>query len=182
MLLKEDDEYRIAILLPYSPGRNPNDVLSYFLTFCTGAAGAADLVDFFILYTASAESASSTFAWPALLKTQCPPNVHWIPLLQGDDDDDDDTKSSKEDVGTTTKQQQQQHRYGLADYLMRVVDHKYTNDSNSTGKAESRNEGEPAMARDELLEFVAQYIQIRPYGLVEFKPALGHIFAHLLNK
>jgi hypothetical protein len=61
---------------------------------------------------------------------------------------------------------------GLAKYLIRVVDGKYDQD---TGDNLSKNKP-AAMKRDELLDLIASFVKVNPYGLVEFKPALGHIF------
>lgn len=53
----------------------------------------------------------------------------------------------------------------FAEYLLRVVDGR----------------GELAMPADRLLTVVAKHITIYPYALVEFKPALGYIFADHLE-
>jgi hypothetical protein len=65
-----------------------------------------------------------------------------------------------------------QSHAGLAKYLLRVVDRKY--DVGSTVPHQA------VMKYDELLDLVASYIKVNPYGLVEFKPALGHIFSEYI--
>jgi hypothetical protein len=153
--------HRIAILMPYAvpdPAvvhRNHNDnqkspssssshhdnsnhrneiasVSPYLLLFCTGAAGAADLVDFWIFHTGVLED------WPSLIRT-CPDNVKFVNLGYR----------------------------GLAERLLRVIDQKQ----------------QPlAMEKEELLQLATTYLQVNPYGLVEFKPALGHIFADYIDE
>jgi hypothetical protein len=160
---------RIAILLPYipiTPKTDDNDsssddaasILPYFPAFCAGAAGAADVADFLIFHTGSLESSS----WP-LLRSECPPNVIFINL------------------GSNAR---------LAEYLIRVVDERYgahrrDNEPAAAAaaaeKEEIKDDGAPRMDQKELLNMVASYIEVNPYGLVEYKPALGHIFHEFLT-
>lgn len=142
--LPHNSEHRIAILLPYaSPGGetvNAATILSYIPVFCVGAAGAADIADFFIFHAGLLDQ------WP-LIKTECPANVKFV------------------HVGSYEN---------LAERLLRVVDDTY---DGSHGDGDDK----PKMDRDELLGLVTSYVKINPYGLVEFKPALGHIFQDYIS-
>ena len=58
---------------------------------------------------------------------------------------------------------------GIARELIKVVDHKPERELKSGG------------SQEKLVRFVTNYIQKYPYALVEFKPALGHIFQQYLK-
>jgi len=57
---------------------------------------------------------------------------------------------------------------GMANFLLRVVDSRL--------KEKSRSE------QQDLLNTIALHLRSNPYSLVEFKPALGHIFAEFIPK
>ena len=69
------NDHRIAIILLYtsSADTNPADVAPHLLTFCAGAAGGRNLVDFLVFHTGVLDT------WP-LLTTECPTNVRLINL------------------------------------------------------------------------------------------------------
>jgi hypothetical protein len=169
--------HRIAILLPFTapPHSSAATILPYLPTFCLGASGAASLVDFVVFHTGLLAE------WP-LLTQVCPPNVIFVNL---------------------------QSHAALAQRLLRVVDHKYgpmdgggLDSQNQRAAAEQTpdhaagahfaaqeeeaeavlDDDQPKMNRQALLELVTSYIKVNPYGLVEFKPALGHIFQDYLDE
>jgi hypothetical protein len=151
-------EHRIAMLLPYSTTEPTNyaSILSYFSLFCYSVAGTADIMDFYIFHTGiisyddttgTSMSNQSDIRDGTTLR-HCPPNVIFINL---------------------------QDYYGLAQYLLRVVDVKY-NDTTTTTGTKNPSATTPIMKYEELIDLVQSYIKMNPYGLVEFKPALGHIF------
>ena len=182
-------QHRIAMLLPYTttpspPQQNNNNdnhnnyasILSYFTLFCYSVAGTADIMDFYIFHTgiithnrtssdsSGQEQDEEEVDWDVLrnhtMLQHCPPNVIFVNL---------------------------QNHYGLAQYLLRVVDVKYNPNTNRTTTATEAEPSLPStpklpvMKYQELLDLVESYIKMNPYGLVEFKPALGHIFSDFIN-
>lgn len=149
--LQPQPEHRIAMLLPYTA---PSDNVASILPYMvTFCFGAAGARDIadFIVLHTGVLS-----QWP-ILRTECPSNVIFVDL---------------------------ETHAALAERLLRVVDHKYYPGDTSDTQQASHNQNEddrPKMPREELLELVTSYIKVNPYGLVEFKPALGHIFQDFLN-
>jgi hypothetical protein len=142
---------RIAILLPYAARGLPT-VLPYLLVFCKGAAGAADIADFIVVHNGVLQQ------WPRL-RTECPPNVIFHNL---------------------------ESNRGMALRLLRVLDDPpgiggddmdVSHENSNKRKMAAMDDGR----QEELLDLVASFIKINPYGLVEFKPALGHIFAEFIE-
>lgn len=156
------DEPRIALLIPYA-GRDRTSVVPYLSLFCRGAAGAADVADFFLIHN------GVLAGWPRLLD-DCPPNVIFVNL---------------------------ESNRALALRLLRVLQHPFHGGNITatrltaergdrvihTGESE-RSSTIPVSSSvidEELVELIASFIKIHPYGLVEFKPALGHIFHDLIR-
>ena len=161
-------QHRIAMLLPYTttPSSSNHDnsytsILSYFTLFCYSVAGTADIMDFYIFHTGilrddrnrddDGDDEHDALRNHTTLQ-HCPPNVIFVNLKN--------------------------HRV-LAQYLLRVVDAKYQtgNHSDPTLPPPKR----PVMKYSELSDLVESYVKMNPYGLVEFKPALGHVFADYIR-
>ena len=126
---------RIVILLPFvgqSSEFNKFTAPAYLPLFCAGAAGAAEVADFFIFHNGVLDSSS---VW------DCPNNVKYIDLESTEN---------------------------FARHLVRVLDRK--------------KDAELALdSREQLVQLIAKHLFVYPYCLVEFKPALGHIFADYIG-
>ena len=169
--LTHHPEHRIAIILPFV-GQGPQDIPPYLQVFCLGAAAAAPIADFLLIHNgvlSSSSSSSDKEAENSNHPFDCPPNVIFINL------------------GSTL---------AMAEHLVRVVDHKFYSeaaleDADSTANANEEaenalkskltsNDGQ-TLSRHQLVQLVARHLQVYPYCLVEFKPALGFVFSEYLE-
>jgi len=158
---RRHSQHRIAMILPYV-GEGIENIPSYLSLFCLGAAGASDIADFLIFHNGVMDPWIS-----AHQEAECPENVIFISL------------ESDEAFAAT---------------LLRVLDIDTNNNYDSRRGSSSKNKNDNSsskrttgtakqhtLTREQLVVLLAKQLQTYPYSLVEFKPALGHIFADYLQ-
>jgi hypothetical protein len=149
---KIQQKHRIAIIIPFI-GESPDAIPSYLELFCATAGGSASLVDFLLIHDGLLD-----------------------PYHQQKSDTITEKHSSTTDSTRALFSCPENVIFhslgsleGISRALVKVVDGKPEQELKLGG------------SKEKLAGILTKYIRNYPYVMVEFKPALGHIFQHYLD-
>ena len=152
---KIKQKHRIAIIIPFI-GESPDAIPSYLELFCATAGGSASLVDFLLIHDGVLDSYHQQKSSDTTTEKHSSSTT-------------DDTTRALFSCPENVIFHSLGSLEGISRALVKVVDGKPEQELKLGG------------SKEKLAGILTKYIRNYPYVMVEFKPALGHIFQHYLD-